>query len=82
MEEMKQNTSWGTITQANCEGFRNFSRIALQRQLTVAPTGLLFQVETMLTEVHRLALFPQSLQCTHGQTMYSGLCIYNTAPSW
>lgn len=39
MEEMKQNTSWGTITQANCEGFRNFSRIALQRQLTVAPTG-------------------------------------------
>lgn len=36
---MKQNTSWGMITEAKCEEFRDFSRIDLYRELKVAPTG-------------------------------------------
>lgn len=44
------------------------------------PLGFLLQVETMLTDVHRLALFPQSLKCTHN--LLGSTCAKNTQPSW
>lgn len=44
------------------------------------PLGFLFQVETMLTDVHWLALFPQSLKCTHN--LLGSMCVKNTRPSW
>lgn len=34
----------------------------------------------MLTDVHRLALFPQSLKCTHN--LLGSMCVKNTRPSW
>lgn len=34
----------------------------------------------MLTDVHRLALFPQSLMCTHN--LLGSMCVKNARPSW